>query len=257
MKDGDVYKSKDGVEAVVLDCSKLGSIKIQFLDEHKYEYTVSKYNLVNGKIRNPYHPSVYGVGYVGIGEHHTSFQVDKTKSKQTRVYEAWNRMMQRCYDTKVHKISACYMGCTVAEEWHNFQVFAEWFFSNPEWKNKDHVGAFWQLDKDIVKCGNKVYSKDTCLIVPAEINLIFSPMKVKGKQVGVTKTKTGTYLANMSKGGRNVSLGSYKTEKEATDVYIKNKLEHIYKTVDKYPQLSEHAKASIRARAERICVGED
>lgn len=63
-----------------------------------------------------------------------------------------------------------YEGCTVCDEWLYFSNFKKWFDEN-------YIEGF-QLDKDIIIRGNKVYSPQTCCFVPKEINII-SKIKVK------------------------------------------------------------------------------
>ena len=64
------------------------------------------------------------------------------------------------------KKNDCYKICHVADEWLDFTTF----------KNdiREMVGFNrdgWHLDKDILKKGNNVYSKETCCFVPKEINV--------------------------------------------------------------------------------------
>jgi hypothetical protein len=54
----------------------------------------------------------------------------------------------------------------VCNEWHNFQNFAEWFCKNYCDASMDK----WQLDKDIIVPGNRVYSPETCCFVPNAVN---------------------------------------------------------------------------------------
>lgn len=67
-------------------------------------------------------------------------------------------MLERCYGNS--DLSIKYYsdkGVFVCQEWHNFQNFAEWFYSNAP---KDIEN--FDLDKDITFDGNKMYSPETC-----------------------------------------------------------------------------------------------
>ena len=66
-----------------------------------------------------------------------------------------------------------YKGVEVCEEWYNFQNFAEWCETQKFLNAKDVKGKSYQLDKDILVKGNKIYSPDTCCFVPPEINSLF------------------------------------------------------------------------------------
>lgn len=59
----------------------------------------------------------------------------------------------RCYDVKYSKKHPTYKDCTVCEEWHNFQTFAKWFDEN----YYEIENTIMDLDKDILKNGNKIY----------------------------------------------------------------------------------------------------
>ena len=70
-------------------------------------------------------------------------------------------MMERCYSEHRKEKAPTYIGCSVSPEWHNFQVFAVWFYEN-------YIDGY-ELDKDIKIKGNKVYCPDACMFVsPAD-----------------------------------------------------------------------------------------
>jgi hypothetical protein len=118
--------------------------------------------------RNLYEKTLYGVGYIGEGIYKVSLQ---------RVYSPhyiyWTTMLKRCYSEKFHKTNPSYIGCTVAEEWHSFQNFAEWYDEN----YYEVEGEVMCLDKDILVKGNKSYSSETCIFVPSTINKLFVKSK--------------------------------------------------------------------------------
>lgn len=78
-------------------------------------------------------------------------------------------MLQRCYDKDSLEKNPTYKDCTVAEEWHNFQNFAEWF--------KENYIEGYHLDKDIKIKGNRVYGPDRCMFVTPQENKEFSSSK--------------------------------------------------------------------------------
>ena len=74
------------------------------------------------------------------------------------MYKKWREMLARCYCEKYQTKKPSYLGCTVSEEWHNFQVFAEWFYSNFNGSNN------CELDKDLLVLGNKESTaRDLCV----------------------------------------------------------------------------------------------
>lgn len=117
-------------------------------------------NIKNGQIKYPYHKSVYGVGYYGHGKYSA-----RTNSEKTEEYIKWFSMFVRCYDEKYQEKQPTYIGCSVSEDFHNFQNFAEWYN-----RNKYECNYPLELDKDFLYEGNKVYSPSTCCLIPKEIN---------------------------------------------------------------------------------------
>lgn len=99
-------------------------------------------------------------------------------------YNYWRAMIERCYSKKVHKRSPTYIGCSVCNEWKYFSKFKEWFVK--------HYKEGWQIDKDILVKGNKLYSPETCCFVPHEINSLFTSSKrFRGTNpIGVVEVKT-------------------------------------------------------------------
>ena len=187
------------------------------------------------KTKNKLTPTVYGIGYVGIGKHKTT-GIDGKKTK-CRTY--WGNIMQRCYDDKKQQKMPTYKGCYVSEEWHNFQNFADWYEKN----YYEIPGEKMCIDKDILVKNNKIYSADTCIFVPERINQIFiKRQNDRGNcPIGVRERcrKTGAkYEArcNVYKDGKakNIYLGLYNTKNEAFQVYKEFKETYIKQVADEY-----------------------
>lgn len=77
-------------------------------------------------------------------------------------YSVWKAMLARCYSNNTKEKRPTYNGVTCCNEWLLFTTFARWF--------KQNYIAGYQLDKDILVKDNKVYSPQTCVFVPPEIN---------------------------------------------------------------------------------------
>lgn len=138
----------------IIDYKSAGNVTVRFVDTG-YLTTASSWNIRNGQVKDKIKPSAYGVGYLGDGQYKAS-----ENGKDTKVYSRWIGMLDRCYGVKWKENNPCYLGCSVCEEWLNFQNFAQWFFENYP---KD--GNDYELDKDIKIPGNKVYGPDTCKFV--------------------------------------------------------------------------------------------
>lgn len=137
-------------------------------------------------------------------------------------YTVWNNMLVRCYSKSYLSRHPTYEGCVVSDDWLVFSNFRTWM-ETQDWKSK-------VLDKDILKQGNKVYSKDTCLFVTVEINNLLTDIRAsKGScSLGVCFIKkSGNFEAKGFKRGSKVHLGLFPTELEAATAYLRHKKEHI------------------------------
>lgn len=164
-----------------------------------------------------------GVGYTDI-----------PNIRGRKFYEVWHGMIYRCYGAKMRlrQRNNTYNDCSVCEEWLSLSNFKVWF-ENPE--NGYQEG--YQLDKDILVKGNKIYSPKTCCFVPQEINTLFhSSSRKRGKSViGVKKKKSeNIYSANICIGGVRLYLGSFKTETEAFKAYKKEKERYIRQIANEF-----------------------
>ena len=185
-------------------------------------------DIVRGSIKNPFHKSVYNVGYLGVGIHK-----GYVKGKSTKIYQTWKDMLERCYDDKFQKRQPTYIDCVVAEEWHNFQNFSEWFEEN-------YTDGF-QLDKDILSKGNKIYSPETCVFVPSQINSLFIKCNsVRGQfPIGVSK-QGDKFIVKLRINGKSRHLGVFDTVEEAFQAYKTAKEQHIKEMAEKWKdQISE------------------
>ena len=193
----------------------------------EYDWTakhVQYNNFKNGKIKCPYEPRVYGVGYLGEGKY-KAFE----DGKFTDEYDMWQDMLRRCYDPKLHEKYSTYKDCEVEDKWLNFQHMAEWIEEN----YYEVPGETMCLDKDILYKGNKIYSRETCIFVPERINLLFVKRdNARGDcPIGVSPTSSGNYQAHCNNGyGKTIALGVYSTKEEAFRVHKEYK-EKIIKDV--------------------------
>lgn len=86
---------------------------------------------------------------------------------------AWRSMLIRCY----YPESPYYdryggSGVIVSEEWKDFKIFEEWYIQNEDEYGVDFKGKL-EVDKDILFPDNKIYSSETCILVPRYVNQFF------------------------------------------------------------------------------------
>lgn len=227
---GEVHKTNEGYEIKIIDYIQSSKVLIEFQDEfHSQKWTQYDYCL-KGSVKNPFHRTVYGVGFLGVGDYTTT--IDK---KPTKCYDTWKGMLRRCYDLKYQQKRPTYKDCSVCEEWHDFQNFAEWYEENYYEIENERM----ELDKDILVKGNKIYSPETCVFVPQTINIMFTKTNAKrgSEPIGVSRAN-GSYLAYCQNQllGQRVHLGSFETSKQAFEAYKKYKEQLIFEVASLYKE---------------------
>lgn len=133
-------------------------------------------------------------------------------------YIKWKDMMQRCHDKEVHKkYKPEYADKCVCEEWQNYANFKLWY-------DEHHVfGNRIDLDKDILKPGNKEYSPETCVLIEHYINTIFE----RHAQDNIYENEDGKYFVGSNR--KKV----YETYDEVFEFACNKKKERIEKVAEK------------------------
>ena len=212
---GKVFKLNAGGSCTVVSFENRQNIIVEHNDEFKFLSSVEFAQLKRGTVKNPYTKSVCGVGYLGDGCYKSQYQ-----GVVSETYQVWRGIVQRCYSRRKHLINPTYLGCTMSLDWLNFQNFAEWYEGN------SFYGLGYEVDKDILVKGNKVYSAETCCLIPPIINAsVVYPTPKNGSSLGVTERKgrKRSFEVYIREGGEKSYLGAYSTEEEAFGVYKKSK----------------------------------
>ena len=157
-------------------------------------------------------PSVYGVGCMGNNPELKS----GCNGKNCPIYDMWYRMIGRCYSKKLHERFPTYIGCYTSEEFTDYSKWRVWY-DNYQYKQDG-----WQLDKDLLVKGNKVYSIETCVFLPRIINSTLTKSnKTRGNYLIGTyfDTHNNKFKACMTKYGKNTTLGYFENEIDAHLAY--------------------------------------
>lgn len=215
---GKKYTSVETGNFTIIKYNNASDVDIQF-DDGTIVKRRRMSTIRTGNVRNPNFKNVYGIAYFGEGIYNSK--------NHRHIYLVWHGMLTRCYNDVNIITRPNYLGCTVDERWHNFQVFAEWYQNN--------YNDGWALDKDILIKNNKIYGPDTCCFVPQEINNIFTKSNNKrGKYpIGVTLNKqSNKYAATITKYNIQYGLGNFKTIEEAFNQYKIEKEKYIKEVAD-------------------------
>ena len=227
---GKVFKSKSSGDFKVLKYNDSANVVIQFL-KTGYETLVQLTNVRNGYIKDPYLPSVYGVGILG-----TKYP-SKVSGVTTKEYVPWCSMLKRCYSDSYKKKNPTYKDCEVSENFKSYEYFYEWCHKQVGFGN-DGNGNPFHLDKDLLIKGNKVYSENTCVFIPSEINsLLIKREALRGEYlIGVYWSKTNkAFRARVNKNkGASEHLGYFNTELEAFNAYKVAKETYIKEQANKF-----------------------
>lgn len=237
---GKVYTNNRGEDCEVIAYLNNKSVTVRFKNSG-YVGVFPKGNLDKGRFLDPMSPTVYGVGF--LGKEQRDFVLGE---RHEMAMDAWRHILRRCYCPKFQANHPAYVGCSVDKRWHNFSAFEEWVLPQRQFDliDDNKVSSRWNIDKDILLKDNKVYSPETCCLVPQEVNSLLSAPNTKGKlselPIGVHNAYTQKmgiikYSSKVSLGNRNSKhLGTYDTVEEAFLAYKKAKEAYIKEVAEKW-----------------------
>ena len=223
---GKVHKSKLSGDFKILKYNDKTNVEIQFL-KTGFKMVARLHNIRSGEVKDPYVPSVFGIGVLGAK------YPNRVNGVRTKQYELWVNMLKRCYSDTYKKKHPTYEYCTVSENFKHYEYFYEWCNKQFGFGNQD-----WHLDKDLFVKGNKVYSEYSCVFIPAEINLVLVKRAAsRGKHlIGVSWNKRNkAFVAQVSKNkGGSEHLGYFNTELEAFNAYKEAKESFVKEQANKW-----------------------
>ena len=133
--------------------------------------------------------------------------------------QKYNDMVRRCNTKKNYGV--------VCEEWlHDKNTFFHWM----EDSSYPDIGFNYEIDKDIMVPGSKLYSPETCCFVPKKINLLFETPNTNIKETVKDDCKKYYFV----KPGTTNDIKYYLTEEEARQEYIRYKANLIRGRAVKY-----------------------
>lgn len=141
-------------------------------------------------------------------------------------YRAWRGMLKRCYNNPTE----AYKNCVVCDDWLTYDNFREWY--NPRYKEG------WELDKDWLSRGNKIYSPETCCVIPPRLNQLIVRKLYKKHNLphGVyLNSGSGRYFSTIGAKDETIYVGGgFNTPEEAFQAYKEAKESYIRREVEKY-----------------------
>lgn len=156
-----VFTNNDG-EVFESTLKRERKIKV-FFPKSGYFTEVYESNAKLGKVKDPYSITVYGKGYLGC--------FDKGIPYWKQAKQLWNNLMKRCYDDNYE---TGYFGeAEVDDRWLSFENFLNDIHKLDGfegWLNWEESGIKFNLDKDLIKSGNRTYSRHLCCFIPESFN---------------------------------------------------------------------------------------
>ena len=223
---GVVCKSKSSGDFKIVKYNDAYNVDVQFL-KTGFETRANLQHIKSGNVKDLYAPSVHGIGVSGTKYPPTINGV------QTKEYKLWCGMLKRCYSDVYKKRYPTYIGCEVSDNLKSYEYFYEWCH------NQIGFGVEgFELDKDLLIKGNKVYSENTCVFIPREINQVLVKRTTsRGEHlIGVCWSKTNkAFVAQVGKNkGKPEYLGLFNTEIEAFNAYKQAKEAFVKEQANKW-----------------------
>ena len=215
---GEERYNHQGCLMKVIEYNRVDDILVEFQDEYKGTVHTQYKCFVKGNVKNPYYPMVLGVGMIG------SKYPSKVNNEETDEYQAWKGVMYRCFDKNTKERQPTYKDVICCKEWLLYENFYEWLHGQPNF-DKLHKGK-WNIDKDILIKGNKIYSPETCCLVPMNVNSLFIKKdNYRGDLPIGVKRSHKSFIARCSNPitGNREYLGSHSTSYYAFLAYKKYK----------------------------------
>lgn len=150
----------------------------------------------------------------------------------------WSNIINKCkIDGSIQRRDPSYIGCV--NRFSDYQQFVEWHVSQIGYGNIDENGDTWHIDKDLLIKYNKIYSSDTCILLPRELNCLLEVHSINrgNYPIGVDYYKPNDmFRAAMKCGKTRKHIGYFSTPEEAFARYRVCKLEFIHKQAEKWKQ---------------------
>lgn len=162
--------------------------------------------------------------------------------KTLKEFRVWNGIHSRAGNPEVNL--GIYTGVKVSENWCCYDNFYLDMQTKPFFHSVDLNGRPFVMDKDFFSpVGNPVYSNETTVCVPNEINSLLCKSTVKRKYdlpMGIVYSNDGRrYRLGVTFPTANKKTKEFKTLEAAVNYYLQHKKLRIISVVDSYRGLVE------------------
>lgn len=216
---GEISRTRFGTPIKIIKYNTNRDIIIEFQDKYMVQKHSNYNDFKKGRIKNPYDRSVCGEGY--LGERYLS----QKNNKKTKEYRVWENIITRCYCKDKNR--KAYEDCTVSESWKNYSNFYTWY-NNNSYQCRECL----EVDKDIFGNNSKIYSEETCILIPRNIN-----GSIQQSKQGGSFLFNGKWVANC----RGKYIGTFNTKEEAEIKFLNEKNDEFQRKIESYKnELPKH-----------------
>ena len=214
---GQIFPTNNCGNLEIIEYINKRNVTVRFLNTN-FITNVELGDIRRGNVRDYLMPSVYNVGIIDI-KYPAYFE-----GKMLLEYQIWHDMLRRCYDQNWQIRHPSYEGCLTSKNFAYYPFFYEWCNDQIGFGNLD-----WQLDKDLLVKGNKVYSEDTCIFIPREINVALTHNRTQESiyPTGVNLYRSGRFQSQIMMYGKKRYLGYFDTPEEAFLAYKQSKEQYL------------------------------
>lgn len=231
MYEGRFFESITSGQFEVVEYIDSGNVVIRFSDGT--QTSVSSGNLRKGMVKNPNKIiKLHGVAECDIG-------VDREDVEVNKAYDLYGSLINRVYGKKFLIRNTNYRDVTVCDRWLKFSNFKSDILKMKGFQKS--ISDKWELDKDLLSVGNKIYSPETCCFVPKALNNLFKiPLEKSDKSLPTNVTRnrrSGKLLVRLQISPTEYKhLGSFNTLQEAFPVYKEALLLRLSTLLEEYQE---------------------
>ncbi len=174
-------------------------------------------------------PTVQGHGYNDV-----NFKIWVDEGKNCWQYVLWLSMLHRCFNNGFKAKYPRYLDVTCSDDWLSFASFLQWINGEVEYSGKPYG---LELDKDILGRGRKLYSAETCALVPQAINslIVGCDDLHNGLPNGVSyNRRDNSFQGHIRVGGKLTTVGQYPSVEQTSMAYKTAKEAYIKAVANQY-----------------------
>ena len=185
---GTVFIMNQGSKCTVINYQDSNHVTVKF--DSGYITTTKWYRLVAGTVKDR---MAYQINYLN---EILDINPYDGQGEETKAYREFHNMHIRCFDEQYKIKRPTYKDVSCCEEWNYFSNYLYWRNQQSNLKYLEDIGGRFELDKDILKKGNRIYSPENCCLVPAIVNQVFNKhSRHRGElPIGVTWASNRAYV---------------------------------------------------------------